>query len=154
LGDTELAELYAQIRLNEPWNSEHNRQFHKRSIDVYRCPSNKSMLNGGTSYAVIVGDGLLFTNDGIGQTITERGRNMLMIVERSNATVCWMQPDAEISQANAELGISHSSSTQISNNHTGGANIGLRDGSVAFISEMEPPAFFGELVRGTAKEKP
>jgi len=80
---------------------------------------------------------------------------MLMLVERKNDPVCWMQPDAEISQADAELGISsRSSSTPISSNHTGGCNFALRDGSVEFISETIAPELFRELVQGTAKEKP
>ena len=81
--------------------------------------------------------------------------NMLMLVERKNDTVCWMRPDAEISQADAEKGISsRSNSVPISSNHTGGANFGLLDGGVTFISETIAITVFQELLRGTAKERP
>jgi len=153
-GDEELADLYAQIRLDEPWDSGHNRQFHTRNLDIYRCPSNPSMPDGHTSYSVIVGDELLFTNGGEGQKFGEHGPNILMLAERKNDTVCWMQPDAEILQTDAELGISHSSPTSIGSNHTGGANFGLLDGGVTFISETIDNATFVELVRGTAKKRP
>ena len=85
----------------------------------------------------------------------------LMLVERMNGTVCWMRPDAEISQADAELGISdrHSASTTIGSNHKdgwNGCNVGLLDGGVTFISETSDTkdvTAFQELIRGTAKER-
>ena len=97
---------------------------------------------------------------------------MLMVVER-NDTVCWMQPNAEISQEEANLGISSSRcvagfpmhggpiplvpaviTTTISSHHTGGANFGLRDGGVTFISETLAADVFAELICGTTKERP
>jgi hypothetical protein len=111
--------------------------------------------DGETSYSVITGDELLFRNDGRGQTLAGHGSNMLMLIERTNGR-CWMQPDAEISQSDAELGISsrRSTSTPISNNHRGGSNFGLFDGGVTFISETIAPEVFRELINGTAKERP
>ena len=171
-GDEELADLYAQIRLDEPWDSEHNRQFHERNLDIYRCPSNASMLDGDTSYSVIIGDGLLFTNDGHGQTLAGHGPNMLLVVEHQES-VCWMRPNAEISQTDAESGIGSSrrisgipihggpityksvaTTTTIRSNHSGGCNFGLLDGGVTFISETIANETFVDLVRGTAKERP
>jgi hypothetical protein len=146
LDDETLAELHAQIRLDEPWDSEHNRQFHGRNPGIYRCPSNQSMPDGETSYSVITGDELLFSNDGQGQPLAGRGSNMLMLVERSLDTVCWMQPDAEISQSDATI--------DIGSNHRGGGNFGLLDGGVTFISETISPEVFRELINGTAKERP
>ena len=35
----EHKELYEQIRLDEPWDSEHNRQFHGLQIPYFQCPS-------------------------------------------------------------------------------------------------------------------
>ncbi|MCL2624279.1 MAG: DUF1559 domain-containing protein, partial [Planctomycetaceae bacterium] len=157
LGDEALAELYAQIRLDEPWDSEHNRPFHERNLGVYRCPSavNRTTCKDGDSqYAVIVGNDLLFDDTGRGRTLESAGRYMLMLVERK-AGICWMQPDAEISQTDAELGISgRSTHAPIGSNHTGGANFALRNGSIAFISETVKQDAFVDLVRGTAEERP
>jgi len=53
------AELFAHIRLDEPWNSEHNRQFHDAAVDVYQCPS-ANLMQGDTAYSVIVGERTAF----------------------------------------------------------------------------------------------
>jgi hypothetical protein len=153
LGDASLAELHTQIRLDEPWDSEHNRPFHTRNIDVYRC-SSAVKNDGEANYAVITGDNLLFGNDGKGRTLDGHGINMLMIVERKDG-ICWMQPDSNITQTDAELGIGGRSSTApISSNHSGCCNFALRDGSVIIISETILLETFIDLIRGTAKERP
>ncbi|MCL2117037.1 MAG: DUF1559 domain-containing protein, partial [Planctomycetaceae bacterium] len=160
LGDATLAELHSQIRLDEPWDSEHNRQFHERNIDLYRCPSAGGNA-GDSHYAVITGDDLLFRRpevnghpgDDRGRTLESAGRYMLMVVERKEG-ICWMQPDSDMTQSVAEAGLVGKGITTVGSNHTGGCNIALRDGSVIFISDsLLPDAFIG-LVRGTAKEKP
>ena len=94
---------------------------------------------------------------------------MLMIVE-SSPGVCWMQPDGEMLQVQAELGLDanldellhaqteagfdNASPVQIHSHHRGGANFGLLDGGVTFISETIAIEHFRELVRGTAQERP
>ena len=160
-GDESLTELHSQIRLDEPWDSEHNRQFHERNIDVYRCPS-AVKSDGESNYTVIVGDELLFTNDGKGQPLDKCGPIMLLLAERKDG-VCWMQPDAEMSQADAEKGVNREFSSwssgsgapvPVSSNHTGGCNFVLRDGGVTFVSDTIDAGLFRDLVRGTAKERP
>jgi len=53
----EQSRLYDQIRLDEPWDSEHNRQFHSEAPRDFRCPSNSSALfvPGGTTYSIVYG---------------------------------------------------------------------------------------------------
>ena len=162
-GDETLTKLASQIRLDEPWDSEHNRQFHKQNINVYRCPS-ATNNDGDSNYAVITGDELLFTTDGKGQPFAKCGLNMLLLAERRNG-VCWMRPDAEIiytDVANGDscifrdfVGRSPGTPVSISGHHnSGGCNFGLRDGSVMFISNTIDKYKFRDLVRGTAKEMP
>jgi len=45
----EEEQLYAQIRLDEPWDSIHNRQFADVQLSVYSCPKG----NGGLSYLAV-----------------------------------------------------------------------------------------------------
>ena len=165
-GDETLAELYKQIKLNEPWDSEYNRQFHERNIDVYRCPSASGSSDGETNYTVIVGDELLFTAAGKGQPFAKCGPIMPLLAERQNG-VCWMLPDAEILQAEAETGVNYefgnptamfgggsATAVPISSNHTGGCNFGLRDGGVMFISNTIEEGKFRKFIRGEAEEYP
>ena len=149
LGDDSPAELYAQIRLDEPWDSEHNRQFHARNLDIYRCPS-ADKNDGETSYSVIVGDELLFDKEGRERLLTGLKRHVVLLTERKEG-VCWMRPDAEISQQAAESDLINGSDTSIGSKHTGGVNIALRDGSAGFMSETVSQDGFRELLRGSDK---
>ena len=166
-GDETLAELYKQIKLNESWDSEHNRQFHERNLDIYRCPS-AVKKDGESNYSVIVGDELLFTADGKGQPLDKCGPIILLLTERIFG-VCWMQPDKEIAQADAENGVNRefltldntemsssvsSAPVPISSNHSGGVNFGLRDGGITFISDTIDRNVFRKAIRGEAEERP
>ncbi len=42
----EQQELYERIRLDEPWDSPYNRQFHNVDIPQYRCPADQSRPQG------------------------------------------------------------------------------------------------------------
>ncbi|MCL2622733.1 MAG: DUF1559 domain-containing protein, partial [Planctomycetaceae bacterium] len=152
LGDEKLAELYAQIKLDEPWDSEHNRQFHEMNLDIYRCPGAVNN-DGEASYAVIVGDELLFGSDGKGRSLANAKRYMIMLVERKEG-VCWMRPDAEIPQHDAETGLVNKGIATIGSNHTSGANVAMRDGSVSLISETVNNDAFIEQIRGSEKRLP
>jgi hypothetical protein len=52
------ADLYKEIRLNEPWDSEYNKQFHSRMPPVYACPSSPNKTTKQCCYSAIVGEGL------------------------------------------------------------------------------------------------
>ena len=155
LGDESLAELYKQMKLDEPWDSEHNRQFHTQNLDIYRCPSATANKDGDSNYSVIVGDELLFGSDGKGRSLDGFGRYMFLVVERQEG-ICWMQPDSDMTQTVAETGIVNGGLASAGSKHTGGCNVALRDGSMMFIFEVVglKPDHFIELVRGTAKELP
>ena len=152
LGEKSMSKLFAQIRLDEPWDSEHNRQFHTQNLDIYRCPS-ATNKDGDSNYSVIVGDELLFGNDEKGRSLDGFGRNMFLVVERREG-ICWMNPDSDMTQTVAETGIVNKGLASAGSKHTGGCNVALRDGSVAFISNTIDPDHFIELVRGTGKGLP
>ncbi len=96
------------------------------------------MVDGGTHYSVIVRDD---------PTIGLDKRNMLLIVERKDA-ICWMKPDEEISQADAEIGINKSSTTPGSF-HTRGINVATKAGGVRFIAAELKDDKLREWIVGT-----
>ena len=58
LGEDNIGDdWYKQIRLNEPWDSEHNKQFHSKMPHIYQCPSNPKK---GCCYSFVYGDGAAF----------------------------------------------------------------------------------------------
>ncbi|MDO4630041.1 MAG: DUF1559 domain-containing protein [Planctomycetia bacterium] len=91
VGDEKCKELYAKIRLDEPWDSEYNRQFHAEMPEIFRNPNweatrpasqnqQESSLSAVspdattrdasspsmTNYTVILGENQLFDGTGTG----------------------------------------------------------------------------------------
>ncbi|MDO4628164.1 MAG: hypothetical protein Q4C70_03190, partial [Planctomycetia bacterium] len=113
IGLKECDELYAKIRLDEPWDSEWNRQFHAEMPDIFQCMTletpdiyrssiRKEKPTGETNYTVILGENRLFDGTGTGRDYVQMIRDeptrkvgeMALIVERTDS-VPWMRPDAE-----------------------------------------------------------
>ena len=161
--------LYKKIRLDEPWNSAHNRQFHGEEMAVYRCPSNLMAGPGQTTYSVVVGPDMPF-EAGHGKRLADFGPNsddMILLVERMGS-VDWMDPTQEITQSEADRGIRgktialSSAPELIGGFHIGTVNVGLRNGEVRDVcayesfngSAKERLTWFQGLLRGTNTENP
>jgi hypothetical protein len=127
--------LYQSIRRNEPWDSEHNKQFHNKMPAVFHCPDNKSgQKNRDTVYCVIIGKDSVFKEDGKGLSfdkLTDGTSNTVAIFERKEA-VCWMKPE-DISQEDALKGINKGGNKGIHTHHGKSTNIGVFDGSTRKI---------------------
>ena len=139
--------LYDQIRLDEPWDSEYNKQFHSQRMSCYRCPSATGDTLGMTCYSVIVGEETPFGDPTTTLTfgdISDGLSNTIFLVERKTP-VCWMDPTQEITFEEACKGI-NVFGNEMGSNHSGGMNVSMFDGSVHFISETVHPgnlrAFF------------
>ena len=132
----EQTAMYQQIRLDEPWDSEHNKQFHDRMPNNYACPTNPGQ---GCTYVGIAGEGFRPAKEagqrgkGIGLgNITDGTSNTFMIIEVKEG-FCWMDPTADITLDELVKGINGQG--RAGSFHPGGCNIGMFDGSVRFISE-------------------
>ena len=130
----EQSALYEQIRLDEPWDSEHNKQFHEMMPGVYRCPSSNSGP-GLCDYSVIMGEETAFLDEEgkVFNDITDGTSNTICVVERKTG-VNWMDPLAEITFEEACEGI-NGKDCKVGSRHTGGINVAMFDGSVRFISQ-------------------
>ncbi len=102
-------ELYQQIRLDEPWNSDHNRTLWNQMPKVYHCPALGEKGNT-TPYCMIVGTHASRPASQAGdangirpEDITGGTAFTLMLAERKTP-VNWMEP-IDILQEDAEKGV-------------------------------------------------
>ena len=145
LGEKER-DLYSKIRLDEPWDSDYNRQFQTETPDVYHCPSNPTT---DACYSVVVGPNSLFDESGKGKSLTESADDLrknapgqALVLERLSP-ICWMCPDSEISEefaksVNFDAPISVSPRAEIGSSHDRFVNIVSVSGSVRSLRKFSP----------------
>jgi len=126
----EQNDLYNRFKLDEPWDSPHNKELIKEMPQTFVCPSRANVAPGTTTYRVFVGAGALFEKGkdiGIAD-ITDGTSNTIMIAE-SNEAVPWTKPDAELDfDPAAKPSLFGAGSI-----HPGGFNASMADGSVRFF---------------------
>lgn len=92
-------ELYRQFRLDEPWDSDHNRPLAERIPAVYRAPNlPDGALAGTTTYLAATGEGAFFDSPhGTGvrsADVADGLERTIMVVEAEAAqAVYWTAPD-------------------------------------------------------------
>jgi hypothetical protein len=87
--------LYKEFRLNEPWDSPHNRALIDKMPPLYRSPASRLREKGKTNYVLPVGPGTCFPGrEGITfQEIKDGTSNTIAIVEADDAqAVIWTKP--------------------------------------------------------------
>ncbi len=97
-----LDDLYKQFRLDEPWNSPHNRKLLTAIPDVYRMPNQPIDERGTTYYQVFVGKNTMFEppdppGDGsprLGLRLVDAtdGSSNTLLVTTARMGVPWTQP--------------------------------------------------------------
>lgn len=150
LGQTDL---FAKVRLDEPWDSEHNRALHDCEVPFYQCPT-AAPAAGRSSYAVIVGDTAAFNESGSGRTLDSFGPHsaqLILVIERK-WDVCWMDPTGDANYDTARLGI-NVSARGISSRHPHACNVGLRSGATHVLSQStDIERVLARLIDGTYDE--
>jgi prepilin-type processing-associated H-X9-DG protein len=129
--------LYQKFKLDEPWDSPHNKELLKDMPKVFECPAKPLPGTGMTCYRVFLGkDTLLDPVRSVKLAqVTDGLSNTLMVVEAQDA-VPWTKPDvlpfipAQQARGNGLLGAGSA--------HTGGFNAVFADGSVRFIKATVP----------------
>ncbi len=89
-------DLYAQFHLDEPWDSEHNKQLIARMPDIYNPPGRMRSMLGTTTYLVPVGDKAMFTGKHAGTKMREflDGTSSTAMIFDANEqeSVVWTKP--------------------------------------------------------------
>jgi prepilin-type processing-associated H-X9-DG protein len=142
--------LYEQFKLDEPWDSPHNKPLLAKMPKVYECPSLPQAGSENSIYQVMIGPGTLFEKaEGIAtKDVTDGSSNTLMVLE-SKAPIPWTQPSGLALQANKPI-------EGLGSGHPGGFNALFADGSVRFIKNSTSPTTLealatrngGEVVTG------
>ncbi|MEX2170958.1 MAG: DUF1559 domain-containing protein [Pirellulales bacterium] len=128
----EQQELYNQFHLDEPWDSEHNKQLIAKMPDFYLCPSSRhDVQEGKTTFLAPIGDGLIFdgTKDGARfKTVTDGLSKTIMLVDASDdRAVIWTKPDDLAYDPQDPI-------AGLAGHHAGIFNAAFADGSVQAIS--------------------
>ena len=92
----EQNELYKQFKLDEPWDSPHNKKLIERMPPIFRNPISKRTEPGMTNFVVVTGPDTVFPEDrGIElKEIKDGCSYTIMIVEADDdAAVIWTKPE-------------------------------------------------------------
>lgn len=149
---------FKEIRLDEPWDSEYNKRFHRipksrfpgRDFSPFCCPDAVEKQSLGAfifeepddkdtdrcHYSVIVSPNGLFSGAKVGGKDYSRNNNyadQFLVVER-RTPICWMDPTHEITEAEAENGV-NTAPDGIGSTHHPGAYVLYGDQHI----ELLPP---------------
>jgi prepilin-type processing-associated H-X9-DG protein len=138
----EQQELYSRFKLDEPWDSPHNKALIKEMPVTYMCPSRPKGEPGLTTYRAFVGPGALFEKDKATRfaDVTDGLSNTIMVLESQEA-VPWTRPDDLNFDPAAAPSLSGAGSP-----HPGGFNVLMTDGSVRFFKRSIDLQTFKSLI--------
>ena len=91
-------ELYRQFKLDEPWDSDHNRKLIEKMPAIYRSTKIKSKERGLTTYLVPVGKEVAFTGGPTGRVMAKEfedgmSNTILLLDVGDEKGVTWTKPD-------------------------------------------------------------
>jgi prepilin-type processing-associated H-X9-DG protein len=136
--------LYKEFRLDEPWDSPHNKALIDRMPSTYRCPVGirRRADVGKTTYLVPRGASTIFPGpEGVKiQKVTDGTSNTIFAVDADNErAVTWTRPDDWEVDPQLDL-------KGIFGHHPGGTNFSFADGSVRFLKDTLSPELLRKLV--------
>ncbi len=140
--------LFKQFRLDEPWDSAHNKRLLPMMPKTYVISGSKKAPEGMTYYRAFIGRGAIF-DPTLGRQpriadIADGTSNTLWIVEAAEP-VEWTRPDDLPFDADGPL-------PPLGGHFRGGFNVGMADGSVRFVSEKTPEATIRAMITRSGAE--
>jgi prepilin-type processing-associated H-X9-DG protein len=151
----EREDLYKKIRLDEPWNSPHNRQiFQTEDVRLFHCPYAPDAKDD-TSYMMIVGPNTI--SDGPHsvrlEDISRKDGTWttIMIAEVEDSGTHWAEP-RDLDFKDMSFRINDPNGRGIGSYHPGIANVVFADGSVRSIKDDIDPKLLKSLITINGKE--
>lgn len=144
----EQDELYNRVKLDEPWDSPHNRSVLQDEAVAQRfhCPWADNPKDE-TTYVMIVGPNMI--SDGPHSVrfadIKDGLSNTIMIAEVKNSGIHWAEP-RDLDFREMSFRVNDPDGKGISSNHHGVANVGFADGSVRTIGGDFDPKLLKALI--------
>jgi hypothetical protein len=159
-------ELYKSFRLNEPWDSPHNKALIKYMPAMYLCPaSGRTREAGLTNYRLVCGPGTLYESLGGANlkelensdpwsrsklpsmfAIAKDGSSNTLLVTESTEEITWTKPDE------LEFGPGMTLPS-LGSKHQGSFNLVFVDGTVRQIKVPAPPDYLRAIITANGKEK-
>ena len=103
--------LFSQYKLDEPWDSPHNRQLADQMPPIYRCPSHPHHGDGSgrtlTSYVAVVGDESAWMEEGSRslEDFGDHAASTVQLTEWAGVQIPWTEPrDLSVEEARTPLG--------------------------------------------------
>jgi len=142
LPSIEQGELYNKFKLDEPWDSPHNKELLKEMPPTFLCPSRVKPEPFTTTYRGFVGARAIFeTGQDIGMAGVLDGTSNTIAVAEASEAVPWSKP--------ADLPFDEQAKPSLygaGSSHPGGFNCGFADGSVRFIKNSINAIVFKALI--------
>jgi hypothetical protein len=139
--------LYEDFKLDEPWDSAHNKKLIPMMPKIYAMAGTTNAKEGETYYQVVVGTGTLF--DGAKkmrfEDVPDGTSNTLLAVE-ATAPVVWTRPD------DLQLPNDRGTRLPVGGLFTNGFNVLLCDATVRFVPQDVPVATFRALITPAARD--
>ena len=142
--------LYKQFRMDEPWDSEHNKQLIPLMPALFLDPSSRlSPADGKTHYVGVLGEGRLFDGSAQGRkmaTIMDGTSNSIAFVQTGDAgAVTWTKPQDWQPDADDLM-------KPFDRLHPGGFLASFCDGHTTFITDDVDPSVFKALLTVNGEE--
>lgn len=139
-------ELYQQFKLDEPWDSPHNKKLLSKMPAVYRVPAQKGKEEESTYYQVFTGKGTPFNGKkGMAIDAFKDGISSTILTIEANKAVPWTKPADLEFDADKPL-------PKLGGSFKDGYCCGLGDGSARFIPRDTSDAVLRPYITPAAKD--
>jgi len=152
----EQAPLYNEFKLDEPWDSPHNKALIPKMPKIFAIPGAKTDP-GKTFYRAFSGAGTAFSTQNQGETgvsirdITDGTSNTLGVVEAKEAVI-WTKPDSEIPFDAGQMPPPAALVNGLGGHFPGGFNVMMLDGSIRFVKSTINPMTLRALITRSGGE--